>query len=230
MKITYIGHSGFAVEYEDVAFIFDYYKGKLPEFKNAGKVYVFASHNHFDHFTEKIFSWVSEYPEITYILSDDIEADGPAGYVKKIGPDQRMDVDDIHIKTLRSTDEGVAFFLSVNGKKIFHAGDLNWWHWEEEGPLYNQFMKKNFLRAIEKIRGEHIDAAFFPVDPRLNKAYFWGIDWFMRETDTEVVFPMHMQNEQKRLYVKLMEEPKTEPYRHKIKQVEKEGQEFRIES
>ena len=52
----------------------------------------------------------------------------------------------------------------------------------------------------------------------------------MRETDTEVVFPMHMQNEQKRLYVKLMEEPKTKPYRHKIIQIEKEGQIFRIES
>lgn len=230
MKITYIGHSGFAVEYQDVAFIFDYYKGKLPELKKARKVYVFASHNHFDHFTEEIFSWVSDYPEITYILSDDIEADGPSDHVKKIGSDQMMDVDDIHIKTLRSTDEGVAFFLSVNGKKIFHAGDLNWWHWEEEGPLYNQFMKKNFLRAIEKIKGEHIDAAFFPVDPRLNDAYYWGIDWFMRETDTEVVFPMHMQNEQKRLYVKLMEEPKTKPYRHKIIQIEKEGQIFRIES
>ena len=114
MKITYIGHSGFAVEYEDVAFIFDYYKGKLPEFKNVGKIYVFASHNHFDHFTEEIFSWISDYPEITYILSDDIEADGPEDHVKKIGPDQTMDVDDIHIKTLRSTDEGVAFFLSVN--------------------------------------------------------------------------------------------------------------------
>ena len=31
MKITYIGHSGFFVEMEDACFLFDYYKGTIPE-------------------------------------------------------------------------------------------------------------------------------------------------------------------------------------------------------
>ncbi len=36
MKITYLDHSGFAVEYQKYVLIFDWYKGKLPEF-DSGK-------------------------------------------------------------------------------------------------------------------------------------------------------------------------------------------------
>ena len=32
MKITYISHSGFAVELENHIFLFDYYKGEIPKF------------------------------------------------------------------------------------------------------------------------------------------------------------------------------------------------------
>ena len=35
------------------------------------------------------------------------------------------------IRTLRSTDEGVAYLVSYRGKRIYHAGDLNWWHWRK---------------------------------------------------------------------------------------------------
>ena len=31
MKITYISHSGFAVELENHIFLFDYYKGEIPK-------------------------------------------------------------------------------------------------------------------------------------------------------------------------------------------------------
>ena len=31
MKITYLEHSGFTIEHEDVVMIFDYYKGRLPD-------------------------------------------------------------------------------------------------------------------------------------------------------------------------------------------------------
>ncbi len=38
------------------------------------------------------------------------------------------------IRTLRSTDEGVAFVVHYAGKTIYHAGDLNWWHWKKGEP------------------------------------------------------------------------------------------------
>ena len=55
MKITYIGHSGFFVEMEDACFLFDYYKGTIPETDGNKKMYVFVSHRHHDHYNEEIF-------------------------------------------------------------------------------------------------------------------------------------------------------------------------------
>lgn len=50
MKITYIHHSCFVVEIEDCIFVFDYYKGKLPEFDKNKRIIFFVSHSHGDHF------------------------------------------------------------------------------------------------------------------------------------------------------------------------------------
>lgn len=71
MEITYIGHSGFLVELEHTALLFDYWQGDftLP----AGKrLYVFASHRHPDHFNPEIFNLKAGHPEVQFILSDDI--------------------------------------------------------------------------------------------------------------------------------------------------------------
>ena len=46
IKITYLEHSGFAVECDDYVLIFDYYKGNLPQFDKDKKICVFASHVH----------------------------------------------------------------------------------------------------------------------------------------------------------------------------------------
>ena len=53
IKITYLEHSGFAVECDDYVLIFDYYKGNLPQFDKDKKICVFASHVHYDHFKKK---------------------------------------------------------------------------------------------------------------------------------------------------------------------------------
>ncbi len=47
-KVTYIFHSGFFVEWEDCCFLFDYYKGELPQPKEKPLI-VFSSHSHGDH-------------------------------------------------------------------------------------------------------------------------------------------------------------------------------------
>ena len=59
MKVTYLEHSGFAAEYKEYVLIFDWYRGSLPEFDQQKKIYVFASHSHYDHFNKKIFGWRS---------------------------------------------------------------------------------------------------------------------------------------------------------------------------
>ena len=69
----------------------------------------------------------------------------------------------------------------------------------------------------------HIDAAFVPADPRLEEAYLWGRDWFMRHTNTDLVYPMHLW---RRYWVidKLMEQPETKAYRDRIVRLGKEDE------
>lgn len=232
MKVTYIQHSGFAVEMEDKVLIFDYYRGELPAFDRDRDVYVFVSHKHYDHYQRSIFTWTGKFPRITYILSGDVEEAVPSSAPKDnmyfMEPGETLQIEagesELLIETLRSTDEGVAFVVKTAGHTIYHAGDLNWWHWEEETDTYNRFMKEAYQKEIGKLEGLHIDAAFVPLDPRLGKEYYWGLDWFMRHTDTDIVFPMHMQG-QYGLCDRLMEET-TAGYRDRVARITGEGQVF----
>ena len=78
MKLTYIFHSGFAVETQSCVLVFDYWMDPadcMPVILSKGKpVYVLVSHFHEDHFSREIFSWRKRYPQtsFTYILSKDI--------------------------------------------------------------------------------------------------------------------------------------------------------------
>lgn len=230
MKVTYIQHSGFMVECEESVLVFDYYRGMLPPVSKDKSFYVFASHSHGDHFQQEIFDWEKDYPRIHYILSDDIQAETAANRLF-LGPDEECGLGDLRIKTLRSTDEGVAFFVSVQDggqiRNIYHAGDLNWWHWEEEGPEYNEKMKRDYQAEIGTIEGEHIDLAFVPLDPRLEEAYGWGIDYFMRHTETIRLFPMHLWGGYKTI-PRFIADPLSEDYRDRIVKIERRQQSFEM--
>ena len=191
MKITYLEHSGFTIEHEDVVMIFDYYKGRLPDMPAEKKVYVFASHGHYDHFKRKIFQWSDAYENIKYILSSDITDRGPKGRTIYLEPRKEIQLDGMKIRTLRSTDEGVAFFVRLKEMTIFHAGDLNWWHWEGEDPVWNRNMEADFRRYAEPLRGRKIDLAMLPLDPRLGEDGFRGPRYFLELADIRRFLPMH---------------------------------------
>lgn len=76
MKLTYIFHSGFALETENCMLVFDYWLDPAHVIDGLLKcnkpMYVFASHFHEDHFNRDIFTWKSIKPDITYLLSKDI--------------------------------------------------------------------------------------------------------------------------------------------------------------
>ena len=226
MTVTYLYHSGFVVEFDDIVLVFDYYKGELPETVRGKKLYVFSSHYHKDHFQYKVFDWALEY-DATYVLSKDIRTQGPEGRTVKVKRRQNLSVDELQIQTLRSTDEGVAFLVRVKGITLYHAGDLNWWHWEEEGPEYNEKMKRDYQAEIGTIEGEHIDLAFVPLDPRLEEAYGWGIDYFMRHTETIRLFPMHLWGGYKTI-PRFIADPLSEDYRDRIVKIERRQQSFEM--
>ncbi|MGL5330933.1 MAG: MBL fold metallo-hydrolase [Peptostreptococcaceae bacterium] len=191
MKVTYINHSCFSLELNDCILLFDYFRGKLPEWNKDKKLYIFSSHSHGDHYSPIIFDLKLKYPNITYILSDDIKTKSNEN-IYFVKDDDSIFINNLEVRTLKSTDIGVAFIVKLNGITIYHAGDLNWWHWEGENSDYQNKKAENmYKKEIGKIKNTLFDIAFVPLDPRQGNQFYYGFDTFMKNTNTKVVFPMH---------------------------------------
>ena len=203
MKITYIGHSGFLMEWETCYWLFDYYIGDIPQMDAEKKVFVFVSHKHGDHLNPKVFDLRHEYRDIEYVLSSDIErpqVDGVFGQVVHVEPAKRYELHDgdremIRLTTLKSTDLGVAFLLNYLGKTVYHAGDLNLWVWKEETKQNNEDMTAAFSEQMDHLKGIAIDIAFVPLDPRQEEYYYMGLESLLSAAKVKRVFPMHFGKE-----------------------------------
>lgn len=241
MKVTYIGHSGFSVEFERVVLLFDYYTGKLPKWPGDKLLLVFASHSHTDHFNWRILRLAEEYPRIHYFLGDDICPDAEWLAAKGIAPSvmekaERLaggreityedGPDSVRVRTLQSTDMGVAFLAEAEGKRIYHAGDLNWWHWIGEPDGENAAMGEAYRKEIDSMEGEHFDLAFVPLDPRQEECYFWGMNYFLKKTDSPVVFPMHLWGKYET--IQAYKQAEGREYAERIMDVTGGGQEWNI--
>lgn len=202
MKIFYIYHSGFAVETENYKLVFDYY---MEPRKNSGEfkienfitddkqVLVFSSHSHGDHYKKEILKWREKNPKVKYILSDDIEEDIEAYFVKE---GDNLVIDGVEIKVFGSTDLGVSYFVKCDGKSFFHSGDLNWWFWSDDTPEEERYMRELYqdkMNLIEKsLKEEKVEYLFYPVDPRLEEYAFLGVEYFLERVKVMNVIPMHM--------------------------------------
>ena len=231
MKVTYIHHSSFLVETENELLIFDYYEGGIPELPEGKPLYVFASHRHPDHFSKVIFEKFGSRPGTTFVISSDIwrkripeELRDQTVFLK---PGMKEQIGEIQVETLKSTDEGVAFWCTASGHEIYHAGDLNHWYWEEETAEWNRKMTEAYRSEIRKLAGRKADLAMIPADPRLGKWFYLGIDDFMKEADAAYIFPMHFW-EQYDICGKLKEQECAERYRDRIMEIEAKGQRFDI--
>lgn len=211
VNIYHLYHSGVTVETNKNIYIFDYYRdnptGEKRNLENGAiepkelrdkekKVYVFVSHSHSDHYNQTIFEWEKEIPEITYILSNDIlSASGDNRH--SLSPDRELDLDNIEIKTFGSTDRGVSFLVREKGLTIFHAGDLNWWHWKSFTTSELKKEEKEYKREITKIKNHDIKLAFVPVDPRLDEYYYLAGEYFINTVQPEYFIPIHFSSNYK---------------------------------
>lgn len=186
MKIRFIRHSGYLVELEKHVIVFDYIGGELslPEGKNSLFV---VTHGHGDHYCRKIFDFHGDF----YLLSNDIEDTFPCEVVQ-IAPDEVRQLGDFSIRTAGSTDLGISLVVEVEGKKIFHSGDLNYWIWPRYSPKDIAEMEAWFHREVDKFANEEIDAVMMIVDPRLKKDYHLAGDYYMKTLSARDFFPMHM--------------------------------------
>ena len=202
MRVTFLEHSGFLVESGSAALLFDWWKGELPAIAPGVHMYVFASHLHEDHFDPQIFSLDNGRRDVRFLLGHDIKPTPRNRERWGLSPEteekchnlqggQTLSLPLAQVEALSSTDEGVAFLITVDGQTIFHAGDLNWWHWEGEDKAWNRNMEANFKRYTEPLRGRNIDLAMLPLDPRLGNAGLWGPAYFLETANIRCCLPMH---------------------------------------
>ena len=203
MRVTFLEHSGFLVETGFAALLFDWWKGELPALPPGVPLYVFASHVHPDHFDPKIFALNDGNRDVSFLLGKGVSLDPRHLQRWGVSPEtvetarvrqggQTLSLPQAEIETLSSTDEGVAFLVTLpDGRTVFHAGDLNWWHWEGEDRAWNRNMEVNFKKYTEPLRGRKIDLAMLPLDPRLGEAGFWGPAYFLETADIRHFLPMH---------------------------------------
>lgn len=194
MKVTHIYHSGFLIEINNYKLIFDCVDLSVDKYlRPDDKVYVFVTHSHSDHFSTEILKLEEKVKKIKYILSDDIKIDNIKNNYYFINSYNEITIDDLVIKTFGTTDRGLSFLVKTNDKTIFHAGDLNWWHWENDSLEEQKKEADDYKREVDKLTDEKIDIAFIPVDPRLKEYYYLSSEYFINTIKPSVLIPMHFR-------------------------------------
>ncbi len=208
MKIRYLHQSGFALEMGNVLLVFDCWKFPQAGQQEGGRgylckkdlegyerVYIFVSHIHGDHFNRRIFEWADE--RVVYVLDRAVPAP-PGICAKKLSSGESLYEGDMRVVAHPSTDLGVSFQVELYGKTIFHAGDLNCWHWAGENtPEEEREAREAFTQALLQIKPQmpRADVAFFPVDPRLGTLMDDGVQEFLHEISVGLLVPMHFGDE-----------------------------------
>lgn len=201
LRITYLRHSGFAVELGGALLVFD--DAESEQSREGGiaqghvdrallekyeSVIFFVSHAHDDHYNEAIFSF-ADLPKVRYVLGFPAPQGHEACSMRK-GDD--LSLFGVDITAYGSTDEGVSFLVRAGGWTLFHAGDLNFWHWREESTFKEIAQAEEAFHAeVAPLIGKEIDFAMFPLDPRMGEMYDAGAQYFLMEVRPKVMIPMH---------------------------------------
>ena len=200
LLITHYYHSGFSVASERTLVVFDYWRGEKAELppdkqltveklKAFDNVFVFISHEHIDHLDPVVFTW-SEAGNVSYIVSSDMPV-GTRG--KRMAPGDTLKLsDELTVTAFDSTDLGVSFLADFCGIRIFHAGDLNFWHWRDESTMQEiDEADEEFRKALAPIATHPVDIAFFPLDPRQGTMFEAGANFFILSVKPRILIPMH---------------------------------------
>lgn len=198
--VTHYYHSGFSVACDDSILIFDYWLGEnqelAPKFRLTKRnleryshIYVFISHDHPDHMDPVVFTW-KDLPGIQYIVSSDMPV-GTRG--RRMAPGNTICFsEEVEVTAFDSTDLGVSFLVNYKGLQIFHAGDLNFWHWRDESGMREiEEADNEFRKAVAPICEKKVDLAFFPLDPRQGTMFEAGANYFILSVKPRIMIPMH---------------------------------------
>lgn len=207
-RVTFLDHSGFIVTTDDAVMVFDYYRDPAHALKhvldnNENKpVVFFVTHHHPDHYSKSIYELAQNHKRI-YVLSNDVYPQNVPSDLAVAGMSKGDIIEDLpgikSVKAYGSTDEGVSFMVTTtSGETIFHAGDLNDWHWQDEASMKEvEKADGQFRVAVNRIASEvpSVDIAFFPVDVRLGSDYARGARVFLQSIKVRDFFPMHFSGD-----------------------------------
>ncbi|MBR6284980.1 MAG: MBL fold metallo-hydrolase [Muribaculaceae bacterium] len=205
MRITCIGHSGFAIESAsgDATLVFDYYidrqQALRPILERSRGVYVFVSHSHRDHLCHDIFGWRDHYPIVRYVMANECRrklarsmdlAQWPMTFLHH---DEDWHDDLVHVHAFNSTDVGVSFLVDFDGLRLFHAGDYTCWQFEGAPQAELRKAQGDFHAILRTIAAyaPHMDVAMMPVVPNLGGDYCYGSRELLRAVSCDLFIPMH---------------------------------------
>ena len=102
-----------------------------------------------------------------------------------------IEAEGLAVTMFGSTDAGGSFLVDTGTHRIFHAGDLNWWHWSGDTPENIAEAKALKEKEFAPLLGVSVDIMMFPVDARLEVAREWGVMEMLGLMTTKLLIPMH---------------------------------------
>ena len=166
-----------------------YYNMSLKRFSEGNKEILFGRPEN-----ENLNSWQAHH------LPKGIGGNAAMGVTQELVDAFYMKKGDVYqdehltIRAFGSTDVGISFLIEAQGKLIFHAGDLNNWHWKDEStPQEVAEAEGNYLKELDIIAKytQAMDVVMFPVDPRLGTDFMRGAQQFIDRIKTGIFVPMH---------------------------------------
>ncbi len=190
MRVVHLYHSGVLIETESIQVFIDVISDISHWIDYKKTIYFFVTHGHHDHWDSSIAKYQGD--QVYYVISDDIHDFGQLR-VLSVMPNRKYSVGQLEVETFESTDMGVSLLIHIENFVVFHAGDLNWWHWVNDDEDKQAEEAQNYKRIVKRLPPEHLDVAFIPCDSRLGEAMMWASDYFMSAKSVGHLIPIHFR-------------------------------------
>ncbi len=201
VAITYFYQSTFAVALGKTLLIFSYHENNElaksisigdRDLENFNNIVVFSPSPSAEHFDNVVFNWKQSYP-ISYVLEERCGKRSPKNSnIRFCRPGDAFSIADVKIRVFDAAGQGLCFLVNTHSTSIFHAGDLNLWHWRDERePLEIAKTEKAYYEAVEKIPAEPLDLCMFPVDPNQGSLFEAGANHIIMTLKPKLFLPMH---------------------------------------
>jgi L-ascorbate metabolism protein UlaG (beta-lactamase superfamily) len=141
---------------------------------------VFITHRHTDHYAPAVFDWKKTVKDIAYVAG--FKPEGKDGYVF-MAPRETKTLGGLDITTTRANDEGVGFFVTVDGLTIFHSGDHSAAGGDDRFKPEIDFLAGRGLRA---------DLLFMPISVTGDQEMNQGVHYATKQLSAVAVFPGHV--------------------------------------